>query len=182
MLVREVVFMGRAGDDRLDAFLAAFPDPESASSCTGTGRHEMRARTVARRLLKSGGALPKGSDAIQTITGAAAGVAQLVAVQTQGGAPPRSGTTLRVAERVSGVRRNGSLNGVSHAVLTRLVDFGDDPAINQLVLDLGRSVCLPEGPLCGECPLRRVCAYASIRSAGETRNASETRVKGAAIA
>jgi A/G-specific adenine glycosylase len=165
--VREVVFMGRAGDDRLEAFLAAFPDPASAATCKGKSRHEKRAHTIAKRFLKAGGTLPEESAAIQTITGAAAGVVQLIIAQTHGGTPPRSGTTLRVAERVSGVRRNGSLNGISHAVLARLVDFGDDPAVNQLLLDLGRSVCLPGEPLCGECPLRQGCAYRAAPNARE---------------
>ena len=162
ILVREVVFNGRAGDDRLEAFLEGLPDANRAAGLrNATGPHEKRAKDLARRLAGAGGKLPDSPEAVQHITGAAAGVVQVVMAASRAGQPPRCAPTFRVAERVSGVTRDGSLNGVSHAVLARLADFGDDAAANQLLLDLGRSLCLQEDPLCNECPLRAACTFAS---------------------
>lgn len=175
LLVREVIFSGRAGDERLRSFLDTCPTPADAAKLRRPfPPHIDRARNLARALGRLGGALPEDASEIAKLSGTTAAVADLVFALLFGGRPPRSGATVRVAERVSGVRRAGSLNGVSHVVLARLADFGDDVSANQLLVDIARSVCLPESPLCDECPLEGACAYAVDHSAGYERDALRT--------
>lgn len=159
LLVREVVFAGRAGDARLTEFLEAFPDPESASKLrSARSEHERRARIIGRRLLRAG-AVPETVAEVQALAGCTESVARLLVSLVYGGAPPRTGGTSRVAERVSGVQRRGSLNGVTQVALARLAGFGVNPSVNQLLVDISRSVCLADDPLCGECPLAPRCYY-----------------------
>lgn len=160
LLVREVVFSGRANDKRIGEFIARFPALEDAAKIRSPKlEHERRAATLARRLLKQGETLPNDTSRAQRLTGGPEAGARLIVALAHGGRPPQSESTLRVAERVSGVHRAGSLNGISHVTLARLSDFGADVRANQLLLDLGRNVCLAESPLCGECPLAEACSY-----------------------
>lgn len=43
---------------------------------------------------------------------------------------------------------------------------GPDPAFNRAILDLGRTVCRSDEPLCGSCPLASFCATATDRLPG----------------
>jgi len=166
LAVRELVFNGRAGDERVEAFLEAFADAEAAANLSrARNEHERRAREVARALGGADFDIPQDPKDVRALTGASEAVAHLVVSLAHGSAPPRAVATFRVAERVSGVRRAGSLNGVSHVALARIAAFGDDVAVNQLLLDIGRFVCLPEQPKCGSCPLAEVCCYARSAAA-----------------
>lgn len=161
ILVQEVVFRGRAGDQRLDRFLERLPDAREAADL-GDARtsHDRRASVLARAFLDAGTRLPDQPGAVRAFADCSSATARLIVSLAHGGEPPRSAATIRVAERVSGVRRAGSLNGVSHVVLARLASFGTNPAANQLLLDIGRNVCLPESPRCSVCPLAAACDFA----------------------
>jgi DNA (cytosine-5)-methyltransferase 1 len=164
ILVREVIFSGRASDDRIAEFIERYPDPESAARVRSGGTdHERRAGKLGRAMLKREGWVPDDAAGLARLAGAPAGTARQVVALVHGGEPPRSAATIRIAERVSGVRRTGSLNGVSLVSLARLADFGEDVSVNQLLVDLGRYVCLAEDPRCSECPLSSLCAYAASR-------------------
>jgi adenine-specific DNA glycosylase len=173
VLVREVVFNGRAGDTRIDKFLTAYPDAASASRRRPSTVHERRAHGIARQLLKAGSHLPEDVNAVESLAGTSTGVARLIVALVHGGEAPRSGGTVRVAERVSGVRRTGSLTGISHVVLSRLAEFGDNVAVNQLLVDLARTICVADTPRCGSCPLRETCAYAAGRRPNEADEVPE---------
>jgi DNA (cytosine-5)-methyltransferase 1 len=176
LIVSEVVFSARARPDRVYDFVDRFPDAESAARIRSPkGHHERIARSVARRLLKEPrGALPTHPDAAQKVTGAPAAVARSLVAMRYGIDVPRSVATIRVTERVSGQSRAGSLNGVSHPVLSRLASFGQSPSANQLLVDIGRNVCLPEDPLCDECPLQESCAYPAVDEAAEPLDGTAT--------
>jgi DNA (cytosine-5)-methyltransferase 1 len=162
VLVREVLFGGRAGDERVEQFLRMFPQPSVAAARLDEpgNSHEDRAHKLALALLDVGGALPPDFAESQHAVGASRATARLVSSMIHGGEPPRSSGTLRLAERVAGVRRNGSLNGVAGVALARLADFGADPALNQLLVDLSRFVCVRAKPKCSSCPLETSCTYA----------------------
>jgi len=165
ILVRELVFNGRAGDERVDEFIEAMPHAAAAAAAEQVRtEHEHRARTLARKLMATGPGLPDDPEDVRALTGATESAAQLVVSLVHGGVAPRSGSTTRVAERVTGVRRAGSLNGVSQVALARVADFGEDPGMNQLLVDIGRNVCLAERPKCRICPLAESCDYALSRS------------------
>jgi DNA (cytosine-5)-methyltransferase 1 len=172
ILVSEVVFNGRAGKKRIKSFLEAFPEPRSAAAVRAAQTdHEGRAGALARSLLAAGNTVPTDPKLVQAMTGAAPAVARLVVSMVHGETLPRSEATIRVAERVSGVRRAGSLNGVADVALARLADFGAEPAANELLVDLARSLCFSDRPLCGHCPLNEFCVYAAGPSDGDAREA-----------
>lgn len=160
LIVQEVVFNGRANHGRVREFLVRYPTPEHAAKMRAPQHeHERRGASLARRLLKETGGLLGDSESIRLAAGVPPAAALLIEALANGGRPPRSESTLRVAERVSGVHRTGSLNGVSHVTLSRIADFGTDPGSNQLLLDIGRNVCLADDPLCDECPLADACSF-----------------------
>ncbi len=159
LLVQEVVFNGRASHGRVREFLERYPTPEHAAEMRAPRHdHERRAASLACRVLKEKGGAGD-LESIRRTAGVPPAAALLIESLANGGRPPRSESTLRVAERVSGVHRTGSLNGVSQVTLSRIADFGTDPGSNQLLLDIGRNVCLAENPLCDECPLAQACSF-----------------------
>jgi DNA (cytosine-5)-methyltransferase 1 len=164
VLVREAVFLGRAGDERIERFLSRFPDAATGAQISHpANEHERQAREVASALLDAGGDVPREVEAVHSRFGVTARVARVIVSLVHGGEMPRSSATTRLAERVAGVLKAGSLNGLSQAPLARLCDFGDYPGINQLLLDVARFVCVPETPRCLSCPLADACAYADAR-------------------
>jgi A/G-specific adenine glycosylase len=63
----------------------------------------------------------------------------------------------RVYARVAGCRlTQGEVQRCADASLPK----GDSWAWNQCLMDLGAQLCRPTSPGCGECPLRRWCAWA----------------------
>ena len=165
LVVRELVFNGRAGDERVENFLEALPDAASAAKLkVAATEHERRAQELALALGVRVLDVPDDPEDLRALTGASESAAQLLVSLLHANAPPRAGATIRLAERVTGVRRAGSLNGLSHVAVARVSDFGNSPAANQLLLDIARFVCLPEEPRCFCCPLAGACDYALSRS------------------
>lgn len=166
VLVAEGVFGGRAGVERLTAMLERFPAAEDARRCRNPAdEHEIRARDLADGLAaRFGGLVPTDAGELERWLGMPEALARVVVSLVHGNHVPRSTGTVRLAERVSGVSRSGGLNGVSQVVLARLAAFGSDPVRNQLLVHLGRYVCLRERPRCRSCALEGSCAYASART------------------
>jgi len=78
------------------------------------------------------------------------------------------GNVLRIAARVADIRED-ILDGKVKKSITVMMDAavpeGRSGDFNQALMDLGATVCLPNGkPLCGECPLVHLCA---AHAAGE---------------
>ena len=70
------------------------------------------------------------------------------------------GNVLRVTARVTGSRENVLLPAVKKQTEAQLLRVLPDNAgtFNEAVMELGETVCLPEGAArCGECPLKDVC-------------------------
>lgn len=74
--------------------------------------------------------------------------------------PAVDGNVLRVIARLTGRRDNILLPATKKAVtamLTEIIPI-DSGAFNEGLMELGETVCLPNGsPLCAECPLNRLC-------------------------
>ena len=72
------------------------------------------------------------------------------------------GNLLRVAARVENIRDNildGKVKKTIRALLENAMPADRPGEFNQALMDLGATVCLPNGaPLCGECPLSPFCA------------------------
>lgn len=70
------------------------------------------------------------------------------------------GNVLRVVARLMAydgdISKDSVKKGVAEALVSSVVL--DPAAFNQAVMELGATVCLPNGaPKCGECPVRRLC-------------------------
>jgi DNA (cytosine-5)-methyltransferase 1 len=163
VLVGEAIFSGRAGPERVATLLGRLPDLESAAEARGPLQgHDAAARRLARSIIKRhDGEIPRSVEDLARLRGLTTVSGRLVATLLAGSGAPLSSATLRVAMRVGGVERAGSLTGVLHVVLARLARFGEDVAANQLLLDLARNVCTAEEPSCNVCPLAESCAYAA---------------------
>ena len=72
------------------------------------------------------------------------------------------GNVLRVMSRIAGDASDISKNAVRERwakKIEELIPVQYPGAFNQALMDLGAMVCLPNGaPLCGECPMRELCA------------------------
>ena len=72
------------------------------------------------------------------------------------------GNLLRVASRVADIRDDimqEKTKREMRALLNEVIDGARSGEWNQAMMDLGATVCLPNGaPLCEKCPLRRLCA------------------------
>lgn len=169
IILEEVVLGGRAGPSRVNELAAALPTPESAARADGpAGGHARQAEQLARAVREEfAGDVPGDPDELARLPGMTAAAARLVAALAAGGAPPATAATRRLAERVSGVRREGSLSGVVNVALARLSTFGDDPATNQYLVELARQTCRNADPACDRCPLRPACDYGAGVPAGD---------------
>ena len=76
--------------------------------------------------------------------------------------PAVDGNLLRVAARVGGIAENimdARVRRRFRAMLTESIDCERPGEWNQAMMDLGATVCLPNGaPLCEKCPARAFCA------------------------
>lgn len=75
--------------------------------------------------------------------------------------PAVDGNVLRVLARVRGDERSISADKVKKEIfaeLTAVMPGEESGDFNQAMMDLGATVCIPNGaPLCGECPLAEIC-------------------------
>ncbi len=129
-------------------------------------RHLHRAaRMIVER---HGGQVPDEPDALRALPGVGYNTAASVASLAYGRHwPVLDGNAVRVLCRTfrlsidprtaSGRKRLALLAG-------QLVPNGKIGPFNQAIMDLGALVCRPANPLCGRCPLERICAG---RTAGD---------------
>jgi len=57
----------------------------------------------------------------------------------------------------------------THGAMARLVPAGKAMSLHVNLLRLGRTICHARGPVCGECPLWRMCEYAAAGRAARRR-------------
>jgi A/G-specific adenine glycosylase len=68
------------------------------------------------------------------------------------------GNVERVLRRVRGWDESSGTAVRIRAEAARLLDREQPGDFNQAMMELGATICLPRGPLCGDCPVREMCA------------------------
>ena len=172
--------------------LANIPEERLFKLWEGLGYYS-RARNLqkAAKILvgQYGGELPRSAAELQKLPGIGAYTAAAIA-SINFGEPVAAvdGNLLRVAARVSGCGEDIMDAKVRRDFQRRLdavIDRTRPGAYNQAMMDLGATVCLPNGvPLCAQCPARSFCeAYRQrltdvlpVRSAKKERRAEERTV------
>ena len=158
-----------------ERFMAELPDVRSLAEVSeerlyklwqGLGYY-LRAKNLRRAaqmiLDEYGGVLPRTFAELRTLPGVGDYTASAVASINYGLPEPAvDGNLLRVAARVCGCAEDVSDPKTKKHFREKMaaaIDRDRPGAWNQAMMDLGATVCLPNGaPLCGECPARAFCA------------------------
>jgi A/G-specific adenine glycosylase len=160
--------------NRYDGFLRRFPDLASLArsrqdsvlaAWSGLGYYgrARNLRKAARRIVRQhGGRLPNDPETLETLPGFGPYTAAAVASLAFGRRVPAADANVtRVVSRLYALSGGSGPRADREAVLARVLPFlprrrpGDAIAA---FMDLGQSICLPRGPLCGRCPLAPACA------------------------
>lgn len=142
--------------------LAAAPEQELLRMWAGLGYYS-RARNVqkaAQQMVELGG-FPETYDSIRELAGigdyTAAAVASIAFDLPHA---VLDGNVMRVLARVgndaSEIARMATRKRMQEEA-QRLLDPKHPGEFNQALMELGATVCLPKQPLCGECPVQRMC-------------------------
>jgi A/G-specific adenine glycosylase len=150
-------FLERFPDARA---LAQAPEAELLALWSGLGYYS-RARNLqkAARQIVDSGTFPSDYASILELAGVGTYTAAAVA-SISFGLPHAvvDGNVRRVLARWT---NDGHAD--AQPIADRLLDPHDPARWNQAVMELGATICLPRGPLCGACP---VAAYCAARRAG----------------
>ena len=184
-----------------ERFLRELPDVRALAAVSeerlfklweGLGYYS-RARNLhraAKRIVEEyGGELPRTMDGLRALPGIGDYTASAIASINYGAPEPAvDGNLLRVAARVAGCGEDVTDAKVRKLIRDKLaaaIDRERPGAWNQAMMDLGATVCLPNGaPLCGDCPARAFCtAYREgltevlpVRAEKKKRRAEERTV------
>ena len=157
-----------------DRFLDALPDVQSLAECSeetlmklwqGLGYYN-RARNLqkaARILMKEhGGRIPSSFDELLSLPGIGRYTAAAISSIAYGGSHPAvDGNVLRVIARLALCPEDISKDRTKRTIedaLQAVYPPREGGDINQALMELGATVCLPNGePHCGQCPLRLLC-------------------------
>ncbi len=157
-----------------ERFIKALPDVAALAACEedtllklweGLGYYN-RARnlqTAARQVMEEyGGRIPSEYDELLNLKGIGHYTAGAVASIAYGvPVPAVDGNVLRVISRVSGDDRDiGSLQVRANmeTELKKIIPNDRAGAFNQALMELGATVCLPNGkPQCRDCPWQELC-------------------------
>ena len=146
--------------------LAEAPEERLFKLWEGLGYYS-RARNLRRaaRVVvdEYGGELPRTMDELRKLPGIGDYTASAIASINFGAPEPAiDGNLLRVAARVAGCGEDimdAKTRKLFREKLSAVIDRESPGIWNQAMMDLGATVCLPNGaPLCGECPARMFCA------------------------
>lgn len=147
------------------AALAAVPEDKLMKLWQGLGYYN-RARNLqkAARVIMAdfNGEIPADYDTIRSLPGIGDYTAGAIASIAYGiPVPAVDGNVLRVMSRILGDSRDISRPDTKKAVrelLLQVIPHDAPGAFNQSLMELGATVCLPNGaPLCGQCPVRALC-------------------------
>ena len=137
--------------------LAAAPLSAVLAEWSGLGyyRRARNLRAAARAVMKNGGRLPRTLDDWRALPGVGRYTAAAVASIAHGEpVAVVDGNVERVLARLAGPSEQFDPWSSAQSLL--------DPArpgdFNQAMMELGAIVCLPQAPLCGQCPVARWCA------------------------
>lgn len=180
-----------------DRFLKAFPTLESLAEApevavlaqwSGLGYYR-RARMLHRAakivVTEHGGKIPQTAAQLRELPGIGEYTAAAVASISFGEAVPVvDGNVERVLLRVYASRLDpgGGKSGkpvakVFRAAAQKLLDGQRPGEFNQAMMELGATVCLPRGPLCGECPVRQYCRTQGEHETGPAQPMRSRRVE-----
>jgi A/G-specific adenine glycosylase len=149
-------------------FLKKFPDVRTLAAArqasvlaawSGLGYYR-RARMLhaaARVVVKeNAGALPRTREGLRELPGIGRYTAAAIAsIAYDEAAAAVDGNVERVLQRVLGQRLSGE---ELWRVAGDTLDHDRPGDFNQAMMELGATVCLPRGPLCGLCPVSDLCA------------------------
>ncbi|MBI2078159.1 MAG: A/G-specific adenine glycosylase [Euryarchaeota archaeon] len=140
-------------------------DVLAAWSGLGYYRRARNLHATARRIVRElGGRIPSDVDALEELPGIGPYTAGAIAsIAFDRPATSLDGNQIRVLSRVLGLGRPSNKQGGRQvrAFAERLVATASPRRVNQALMDLGSTICLPDRPRCRACPLA-----ASCRSAG----------------
>ena len=146
--------------------LAAAPEESVLKAWEGLGYYS-RARNLrkaARKVcVEHRGKFPRDFAAVLALPGIGRYTAGAICSIAFGQRTPiLDGNVARVLSRVFAVRgsvKSGRTHQELWALSTALVDKASDTsALNQGLMELGATICVPKEPLCSSCPLNRHCA------------------------
>jgi len=151
--------------------LAEAPPDDVLGAWAGLGYYS-RARNLQRAarevLERFGGALPEEPEALESLPGIGRYTAGAVAsIAFDRPAPVVDGNVARVLARLRGIRDDvGSAAGKRRLWQeAEALVAGEAPGdLNQALMELGATLCLPRAPRCGDCPVARCC---EARAAGD---------------
>lgn len=158
-----------------ERFLKELPDVFALANIEDDRLHKLweglgyysRARNLKRAaneiVSRFGGSMPQNYDDLLTLFGIGEYTAGAIASIAFGESVPAvDGNVLRVYARLFGVEkdiRDLAFKKEVRAFLLPLVPAENPGAFNAALMELGATVCLPNGqPKCGECPVREYCA------------------------
>jgi A/G-specific adenine glycosylase len=154
----------------LRALASARPDQVLAAwSGLGYYRRARHLHAAARRIdRRHGGRFPRDFESILSLPGVGRYTAGAIASIAFGDRRPVvDGNVARVLARLDGLRgdpRSGAVTRRLWERAERLVRSAADPgSLNQALMELGATLCLPAAPACPRCPLASRCA---ARAAG----------------
>ena len=166
-----------------ERFLRELPDVFALANADDDRLHKLweglgyysRARNLKKAageiVSRFGGAMPRDYDSLLTLSGIGEYTAGAIASIAYGESVPAvDGNVLRVYARLFAIERDirdTALKKEVRAFLLPLVPEQNPGVFNAALMELGATVCLPNGqPKCGECPVREAClAYREGRVA-----------------
>ena len=157
------------------AALAALPEERLMKLWQGLGYYS-RARNLQKAakviMDEHGGVFPPDYAAVRALPGVGDYTAGAICSIAFGQAVPAvDGNVLRVYARICGDGDNISTPQMKKKVtrdLERVIPVDAAGTFNQALMELGATVCLPNGaPLCGRCPARGFCAALAQERIGE---------------
>ena len=119
-------------------------------------------KALAREMVVRAGRFPASRDELESLPAVGQYVASSVLIFAYKRAEPLlDGSMARVIERVFEPRRLVDIRYDSRLqALARILVRSRDPIrVNWALLDVAARNCLPQAPICDECPLRRRCNY-----------------------
>lgn len=145
--------------------LASLSEDELMKLWQGLGYYN-RARNLqraARQIMEQyGGQFPRRYDQLRALAGVGEYTAGAIASIAFGQPVPAvDGNVLRVVSRICGSRDDIAQETTKRKVrdaLAEIMPLSDPGRFNQALMELGATVCLPNGaPLCDRCPARDFC-------------------------
>jgi A/G-specific adenine glycosylase len=163
---------------RFEKFLRRFPTVEHLAGASegavceefaGLGYYH-RARNLHRAAVAivdhHDGKLPSTPEGLRALPGIGEYTAAAIAAIAFGvPVPSVDGNLVRVLSRIftlPGKAGDKALRQAVHGHAAEMVKHGPPGEINQALMDVGATICSPDDPACGDCPLARLCGARAL--------------------